>query len=309
MSTRRIGLDVGGTKCLGVVVDDGGQVLQQQRVPTPKGPDAIIDTLAGLVGELGPATTVGVGMPGLVTRDGVLRAAPNLVDIRDFRVAELLSRRVGLPVEVDNDATCATVAEWRCGVARGADEYVLVALGTGIGGGLVSGGRLMRGANGFAGEIGHMVVDPQGPPCPCGRSGCWERFASGSGLGRLAREAAESHGAPRLVELAGGNVDDVRGEHVQRAALEGDPGALAVIDDFARWVALGLANLTNLIDPSLIVIGGFLAADGPLYLEPIRRWFARSLFAPDLRAHPAVEFAELGQLAGAVGASLLHDVH
>jgi glucokinase len=154
-----------------------------------------------------------------------------------------------------------------------------------------------------------MVVDPDGPPCPCGRRGCWERYASGSGLARLAREAAVGKRISRVVELAGGDPEYVRGEHVQAAAREGDADALAVIDLFGRWVALGLVNLTNVLDPELFVLGGGLAASADLYLDPIQKWFTELLYAPHLRPHPRLAFAELGERAGAVGAALLHDVH
>jgi glucokinase len=306
---RRAGIDVGGTKFLGVVLDDAGTVIDEARVPTPKGPDAIVDGLAELARRLAPFDSIGLGVPGLVTRDGVIRASPNLVDIADFRVGERLSAAIDHHVEVDNDATCATVAEWKFGAARGLEDFAMVTLGTGIGGGVVAGGRLVRGTNGFAGEIGHMVIDPNGPPCPCGRRGCWERFASGSGLGRLAREAAVGKRASRMVELAGGDADAVRGEHVHQAAAEGDDQALAVVDEFARWVGLGLANLTNLLDPATFVLGGGLAESADLFLAPIERWFGQLLYSPDLRPHPTLAFAQLGARAGAVGAALLADVH
>ncbi len=305
---RRLGIDVGGTKNLAVVLDAQGEVIDQQRRPTPKGPEAIIDTLAELATSCAPFDSIGVGVPGLVGRDGVLHASPNLVEINFFRVGELLSARLGRRVQVDNDATCATAAEWKVGAARGATDMVMVTLGTGIGGGVVAGSALIRGANGFTGEIGHMVVDPDGPPCPCGRSGCWERYASGSGLARLAREAAVGRRLGRVVALAGGDAEHVRGEHVQAAAREGDTDALQVIDAFGRWVALGLANLTNILDPQVFVLGGGLAAAADLYLSPIQAWFARLLYSPDLRPHPKLVFAELGERAGAVGAALLGDV-
>ena len=305
---RRLGIDVGGTKCLAVVLDHTGAVVGEERRPTPHGTQAIIDTIVALADECRPFTSIGVGVPGLVTREGMLRAAPNLVDIADFRVGELLTERLGVAVEVDNDATCAKVAEWKCGAARGSSDCVLVTLGTGIGGGIVAGGVLLRGANGFTGEIGHMVVDPHGPPCPCGRNGCWERYASGNGLGQQAREAAGGGGLARVVELAGGDAASVRGEHVQVAAAEGDAAALAVIDGYARWVALGLVNLTNILDPQMFVLGGGLATAGELYLAPIHRWMTRLLYAPELRPHPEVVFAEWGERAGAVGAALLPTV-
>jgi len=150
-----------------------------------------------------------------------------------------------------------------------------------------------------------MVVNPDGPRCPCGRRGCWERYASGSGLAMLAREAATGRRLRNVVAHAGGDPQAVRGEHVQAAARDGDSEALAVIDDFGRWVALGLSNLTNAFDPELFVLGGGLAAGADLYLDPIVKWYAELLYQPDLRPMPRVEFAEWGPLAGAVGAALL----
>lgn len=304
-----VGIDVGGTKCLGVAVDPTGEVLDEQRRPTPRGPDSLrplIETLGELAEALAPdGAAVGVGVPGLVTLDGVLRAAPNLDGVADFDVAGLLGARLGRAVAVSNDATCAALAEHTSGAGQGFADLVLVTLGTGIGGGLVLDGRLQRGANGFTGEYGHMVVDPDGPPCPCGRRGCWERYASGSGLARLAREAAVGRRTDRVLALAGGDPEAVRGEMVQQAAREGDAGALAVIDEFGRWVALGLVNLTNALDPGVFVLGGGLAAGADLYLDPIRRWFGELLYQPELRPLPEVRFARWGERAGAVGAALL----
>jgi len=312
VSVRTVGIDVGGTKCLGVALDEHGDVVAEARRLTPRGDGSLpelIETLAELATDLGPYDELGVGVPGLVTHDGVLRAAPNLDGVADFDVAGLLGERLGRSVFVDNDATCAAVSEWQFGAGRGSSDMVLVTLGTGIGGGLVAGGRLQRGSNGFAGEYGHMVVDPAGPPCPCGRRGCWERYASGSGLARLAREAAVGRRVNRVIEIAGGDPEAVRGEMVQQAAREGDADALAVIDDFGRWVALGLVNLTNVLDPDRFVLGGGLAAGADLYIDPIRRWFGELIYQPELRPMPEVAFARWNERAGAVGAALLYSVH
>ncbi len=216
----------------------------------------------------------------MVTRSGVIKASPNLIDITDFEVGRMLSERLGFLVEVGNDATCAAAAEWQVGSARGATDMVMVTLGTGIGGGVVAGGQLIRGANGFTGEIGHMVVDPDGLPCPCGRRGCWERYASGSGLAQIAREAAIGKRLRRVMQLAGGDPEHVRGENVQAAAREGQ----------------------------MFVLGGGLAASGDLYLGPIQKWFTELLYAPDLRPHPQLVFASLGERAGAVGAALMTEL-
>lgn len=304
---RRAGIDVGGTKCLGVVIDSSGEVLQVERQPTPRDPDQLIAVLATMARSFGDIDAIGVGVPGLITREGVIRASPNLFDVRDLAVGSRLSEQLARRVFVENDATCAAIAEWKSGVAMGRSDVVVVTLGTGIGGGIVADGRVVRGRNGFAGEIGHMIVDPSGPRCPCGLHGCWERFASGSALAARARDLV-SAGGGRAIVAAAGIATDVRGEHVEVAAREGDAEALAVIDDFCRWVAIGLANLANVLDPELFVIGGGLASTGDAYLPAIRKWFGQMLYAPELRPHPAIELARHRELAGAIGAAHLAEV-
>ena len=301
-----IGVDLGGTKCLGVALD-GGQVVAETRAATPKGAEPLVAEILDLVEELegyGGIEAVGVGAPGLVDRDGVLRFAPNLsLDGEALDLRSPLEARLAVPVTVDNDATCAAWGERQVGAAQGLDDVILATLGTGIGGGIVTDGSVERGANGFAGEIGHMVVDPNGPPCPCGQRGCWERFASGSGLGRLAREAVHAGRAPRVLQLAGGDPEAVRGEHVTRAVAEGDAEAAAVLDRFAWWLALGLANLTNIFDPQAFVLGGGLVRAGESLLAPTRATLRELL--PKARPDVAVLPATLGERAGPVGAACL----
>ncbi|HYA67837.1 MAG TPA: ROK family protein [Acidimicrobiales bacterium] len=319
------GIDVGGTKMLGVALDADDHILAEVRVPTPRrfGRDprdraadgALVDALARVVDRLAAelasssvagACDVGVGVPGLVDDHGVLRFAPNLpvgtgVDVG----AQLAGRLHGARVVVDNDATCAGLAEWTSGAATGLSDVVMVTLGTGIGGGVVAGGRVLRGANGFAAEIGHMVVDPAGPPCPCGKRGCWERYASGSGLARLAREAAHAGRLDVVVDLAGGDPEAVRGEHVTDAAAYGDAGALGVLAELGWWLALGLANLAAVLDPEAFVLGGGLADHLELVLGPTRRAFDDLLVDRRYRPEIAIRPALLGERAGAIGAARL----
>lgn len=317
-----IGIDVGGTKILGLVVDAAGAVLAEAKAPTPRllalastgepGGDAVIDSIAGLVEQLleqvGPAvvSSVGVGVPGLVDDTGMLRFAPNLPGGEGLDVRGQLSERLtGLRVVVDNDATCAVIGEWIYGAAAGASDAVVVTLGTGIGGGLVVNGKVARGALGYAGEIGHMVVDPSGPVCPCGKRGCWERFASGSGLGRLAREAAHAGRLDEVLGRAGGDPETVRAEDVTTAAAAGDAAAQAVLEELGWWLALGLANLANILDPSVFVLGGGLVDALDLVLEPVRSSFDDLVEGRFGRPEVMIRLAQLGERAGAVGAGVL----
>ena len=305
-----IGIDVGGTKVLGVVTDGSGAVLDEVRAATPLDDGLrMVATMARVANELRArrpdASALGAGVAGLVTLDGVVRVSPNLPSVVELPVGSLLEEAVGLPARVDNDATCALWGEHRRGAARGVDDVALVTLGTGVGGAFVLGGRLARGANGFAGEVGHMVVERDGIPCVCGRRGCWERYASGAGLGRMGRELAEAGSAPRLVELAGGDAACVRGEHVTGAAAEGDEGAVGVMALFADWLAIGLMNLTQIVDVSRFVIGGGLVEAGDVLLDPVRAAYERRAVAPEHRPPVEIVPAAMGEYAGAVGAALL----
>jgi glucokinase len=293
------------------VAVEAGTVVDERRVPTPSGGTALLDALAEVATSVsggGAVAGVGIGVPGLVDRDGVLRFAPNLPGVMDLAIRAELEARLGVPVRVDNDATCAAWGERQLGAARGYDDVILVALGTGIGGGIVAGGALMRGGNGFSGEIGHMVVDPNGPDCPCGQRGCWERFASGSGLGRLAHIAVAEGRATRVLALAGGDPALVRGEHVTVAAAESDVEARGVMAELGRWVALGLVNLTQVFDPQAFVLGGGLVEAGELLLGPVRQAFDGMLGGRAHRPPVAVVAATLGEHAGAIGASCLFEI-
>lgn len=318
------GLDLGGTKLLGVVVDADAPVdqsderfgiLLSEKIPTPhEGVEHLLVAMTDLIDRLRDGArarfgaevgAVGLGAPGLVDRDGVMHAGPNLPGIEHFAFADRLQVATGLPVTVDNDATCAAWGEHERGRWGGYDHTLFLTLGTGIGAGVTVRGELLRGTHGFGGEAGHMIVDPNGPPCPCGRQGCWERYGSGSGLARLARDAAEAGRAPRVVELAGGDPEEVRGEQVTAAAHEGAPGALAIMDRFGWWVALGIANLVAVLDSEVVIIGGGLVEAGDVVMDPIRRAFPRLMFGMAARPSVHIERASMGESAGGIGAALL----
>jgi glucokinase len=278
-------------------------------VPTPPGGEGLLEVLADVVQALatdGEAPmAVGIGVPGLVDREGVLRAGAHLQHVANLPLAAGLTERCGVPVAVDNDANGHAVAEHRGGAAQGVDDAIVVTLGTGIGAGVIIDGRLVRGAHGFAGEPGHMVVDPNGPPCPCGQRGCWERFASGSGLARLARDAALGGRLDAAVDLAGGDAELVRGEHVTATARQGDADSLAVLDQLADWIAVGLANLVNIFDPELVVIGGGLVDAADLLLPRAQEHVHERVLAGGRRPLVPIVPAVLGEQAGAIGVALL----
>lgn len=286
----RVGIDVGGTKCLGVLLDDDDAVISFVRHPTPSGND-LVERLCLIVSELcavvpdADEVTVGVGLPGLVTFDGVFRASPHIAHVVDLPVASMMSQQLNISVRIDNDATAAAYAEWQVGAARGAHDAIIVTLGTGIGGGIIAGGQLQRGAHGHAGEFGHMIVDVEGPECACGQRGCWELYASGSGLRRLS-----------------GGID---GEELMARATQGDQIARDVVEQFSCWVGRGLAGLTNALDPTMVVIGGGLVKTSDVFLGRVSHWLAEYAYGATTRELPHIVPAQLGEQAGAIGSALL----
>ncbi len=286
-----VGLDLGGTKVLGVRLSPGGEIRAEERRDTPLAGEDLIAELADLVGALddGSVRAVGVGAAGMIGRDGTVAYGPNVAAFRDgLALRERLEPAAELPVVVDNDANAAAWGEFVYGAAADDDDALVITLGTGIGGGVISQGELIRGAHGFAAEIGHFQVVADGPRCACGEVGHWEAVASGPALGRMAEE--------RL---------GISGEEVGRRATEGDTEAQAVVADFADCVAIGLAGLVNIFDPGVIVVSGGLVEMGDALLDPVRRSLAGRIEAPGARPEVAIVPATLGIHAGAVGAATM----
>jgi glucokinase len=304
-----IGVDAGGTKVEALLVDvnGGGRILDRRLAQTPAtDAEATTRTIVALARQLmegrNDVSAVGVGAAGMVDRGGVMRFAPN-VAWREVPLAEMVQSGVGLPTLVDNDANVAAWGEFRFGAGRGCNDMLLVTVGTGIGGGIVAGGKLFRGGHGFAGEIGHVIVEPNGPLCGCGNLGCWEQVASGRAIGRLGREAAQEHPESLIVELAGGDASAVTGLAVTAAAMKGDPVAVGILAEVGRRLGEGIAGLVNILDPDKVVIGGGVIEAGELILEPARRSFVDSVEAPEHRPEVPLVPAMMGNDAGAVGAA------
>jgi glucokinase len=306
-----IGIDIGGTKVLGGVVDADGTVLATARRQTPGvSVPAVEDTIVEVVDALSAAydvAAVGVGAAGFVdvTQSTVL-FSPHLA-WRDEPLREALRRRIPVPVIVDNDANTAALAECRFGAGLGHRYVLCITLGTGIGGALVIDGVVFRGANGMAGEFGHVQVVPDGHRCECGNRGCWEQYASGNALVRDAREllltgSPVAHGLRNRVD---GDPDRLTGPLITDAARDGDPLAVELISDIGTWLGVGLAGMTAAFDPGAVIIGGGVSAAGELLLGPTRQAFSRTLVGRGHRREPVISTAALGPEAGFVGAATL----
>jgi glucokinase len=304
-----IGVDIGGTNVRAAVVDATGAELAQEWAPSPSHDwDGIRGQILESVATLRTGheiAAVGIGAAGLVDREGVIHYAPNVPGFLGTPVQAEIAAATGLPTVVDNDANAAALGELAHGAARGVRDALVITLGTGVGGGIIVDGRVLRGAHGFAAEIGHFTVDPHGPVCACGEPGHWEAVASGNALGRMAREAARLGDAPGVLKIAGGDPDAVVGTHVTEAARAGVADALALLDRYAEAVALGFVGLANILDPEVIVVSGGLVEEGDLLLGPVRAAFDGHIEGSRYRPAPRIVAAELGGRAGTIGAAVM----
>jgi glucokinase len=303
------GIDIGGTKIAGAVVDGEGAILEEARVESPAtDPSAIEAAVAGLVAGLAarhPVTAVGVGAAGYIDADrSTVLFAPNIA-WRDEPLGRDLSHLTGLPVTIENDANAAAWGEFRYGAGRDVEDQLMITVGTGVGGGVIAGGRLLRGGYGVAGEIGHLCVVPDGRQCGCGNRGCFEQYGSGSALVRATREAAVGPSllARDLLDRAGGDPAAITGPLITAAAQEGDRFAIEQLRSLGRWLGHGIASLVAVLDPAVIVIGGGVSEAGDLLLGPIRDTFANALTGRGYRPQAEIRPAVLGNRAGVIGAA------
>jgi len=309
-----VGVDLGGTKIYTGLADTEGRLLSEVKVPTAaeNGYIAVVERIASTIGEVcsragvsaGTVSAVGVGAPGpLNPETGLIHLAPNL-GWENVPLGNDLQGLIQLPVLLENDANLAALGEHRFGTGRGVSDLVFITVSTGIGGGLILNNTLYRGAGFAAGEIGHTVVDPDGPSCSCGSRGCLETLASGRAIGRQARELIASGGGRGMLTQAGGVADQVTAVTVFEAATGGDPEALVLVRKAARYLGIGIANILNVLNPPLVVLGGGVMESGAMILELInaetRAYALREAYAA-ARLVPA----ELGDRMGLMGAIAL----
>ncbi|WP_396275328.1 ROK family protein [Glutamicibacter sp. PS] len=307
--SKAIGVDIGGTKIAAGLVDSAGRIVRQLRRETPKSDAQTVErTIVDLVTELSAGEAgipVGVGAAGWMDAAGEnVLFSPHLA-WRNEPVRARLRDLMGAEVTLVNDADAAGWAEYRFGAARAESDVVCLTLGTGIGGAMILGGEVYRGRFGVAGEFGHQVIVPGGHRCACGNRGCWEQYASGNALGRDGAELVRS-GSPvahNLIAAVNGAPEEVTGAIVTRLAAEGDPACRDLISEMGQWLGLGIANLSAVLDPGMIVIGGGLGAASAQLVATADESYRKTLSGRGYRPYAVVAQAQLGAEAGLIGAA------
>ena len=303
-----VGIDIGGTKILGALVDQAGQVLEERRVPSPANdPNQMVSVVSDLILELSAdheIAGVGVAAAGFMDKARTeILYAPNL-NWRHEPLKQRISERIGRDLIIENDANAAGWAEFRFGAARDVDSMVMLTLGTGVGGAVVNDGQLLTGGFGIGAELGHITVVDQGEQCGCGRKGCLEQYASGTALLRAAKRLADSESSEgarlRELQLQAG---ELSGHEVYQAVQEGDSGALQLVTEAAKRLGHGMASITAVLDPEIFVIGGGLSELGDLILEPVRAEYLKQLPARGFRPEAKIVIADFTNHAGVVGAA------
>jgi glucokinase len=302
-----IGVDVGGTKIAAAVVSPEGKILNEVRYPTQAvPPNRLIETIARAITEVKVGFEVGgvcLAVPGLIlAAENKVIFAPNLHEIENIRLDEKIGSSIGMPVTVENDANAAAWGEFRYGAGKDVEHQVFITLGTGVGGGIITHGVLLRGAQGAGGELGHVTIDATGPRCGCGNYGCLEALASGTAIRRRAREVANDRPGSALGRLAVER--EVLGEDVTRLAQEGDEASISVLEVTGRWLGIGLAGFVNTFNPEVIPVGGGASRAGELILEPARREVHLRARSPS-RDLVEIKEATLGPESGVLGAAAL----
>ncbi len=308
-----IGIDLGGTKISTALVDTAGTIIAHDYREThaTEGQKAVIERMLDAARRVmvragvnqAQVAAAGIGAPGpLDVEAGVVVAPPNLPGWDRVPLRRLIESRLGITTFLENDANAAALGEYRFGAGRGVEHMIYVTASTGIGGGLILNGRLYHGASGMAGEIGHITIMPYGPLCGCGNRGCLEALASGTAIARQAGERV-ARGAPTLIaDLAGGDPERVTAKLVAEAASQGDMEAQEILAEAMHYLGIGMANLVNLFNPQLIVIGGGLTNIGEMLFGPVQRAIDRRAL-PTLAQAVRVVRAELGDNAGVLGAA------
>ena len=313
---KYVGVDIGGTNLKAGLADENGQLLavQKMKVASITDQQSLAWTIVAMTQELAKSAGVpldeiayvGVGVPGTVEiRSGSIGYTCNL-PLRDVPLRKLFHHYLPIPLYIENDANCAALAEYYVGAGRDSKRFVTITLGTGVGAGIIHNGKIYHGANGMAGEVGHTVIQRNGLPCPCGRHGCWEQYASASALKRMTAEAVAAHPDSILARVVAENDGHVSGQSAFIAARQGDPVGQRICDEYVGYLACGIVNVVNVFQPDALAIGGGVSneADEQLLL-PVQRCVERESIPCAKNRRTRIVKAELGNQAGIIGAALL----
>jgi len=311
----RVGVDLGGTNISVGVVDEAYQIIGRggRKTNAPRPAEeifadigaAVRDAVANAGLQMGDIASVGIGTPGSIEKAAGEISFANNLEFHHVPAKAQLEALLGCPVYLENDANCAALGEALAGCGKGENSFIAITLGTGVGGGIVIGGKIIHGVNDCAGECGHIVIDIDGVPCNCGRQGCWECYASATALIRQTREAMEEHPESFCWELAGGSLDNVNGRIAFDAWRAGDPVGTMLVERYMRYVAVGLGNLINALQPAMICVGGGIGHEGENLLAPLRELIKKERYSIYAAAQTQLVSAALGNDAGIIGAAAL----
>lgn len=306
----RLGIDIGGSKIAAALIDESGSIIQQIRRPSDRSADSkqfislLFETVNTLCPKRSQISFCGVGYPGSISRQGHIISSPNLPMLIGLPLKNELEKLLSVAVAVDNDANCAALAELKFGALQNAGQAILLTLGTGIGGGIICNGELYRGVSGTAGEVGHMIIHPNGRPCSCGNKGCWEKYASAKALTALLRKQAMADPNSILWQIACGNIKNI-GAHCTEAALKkDDQAAVIALEEYLEELSTGISNLCCLFDPQIIAIGGGLSALYPYFAQKLQTLVKQKVYSGDAWQGKLIK-ARFGNNAGLIGAAFL----
>lgn len=313
-----LGIDLGGTNIAAAVVDDNYKIIGEGKVKTncPRPAEQIADSIyeAGMMAvensglKLDDIADVGVGCPGSVnTKTGIICFSNNL-GFSNTPMGELLESRFGRKVYLENDANAAALGEKYAGAGKGADQFIAITLGTGVGGGVIINDIILSGANSAGGELGHIVIVKDGEPCSCGRNGCWEAYASATALIRQTKAAMEADKQSKMWEIAG-CLDEVNGKTAFDGMRADDATAKAVVKQYCEYVACGLTDIINIFQPDVLCIGGGISKEGETLCGPVREYVERERYSKNVDKQTVIKPAELGNDAGIIGAALLGNIY
>ncbi len=314
-----LGIDLGGTNIAAGVVDENYQIVGRGKKKTacPRPAAEICDDMAAAAKmavedaglTMADIATVGVGAPGSINPYTGMIATSNNLQFSNVPMGEMLKERLGFDIYMENDASAAAYGEFIAGAGVGTKDFIAITLGTGVGGGIIIDGKLFSGANLSGGELGHTVIVVDGAPCTCGRKGCWEAYASATGLINLTRQAMREHPDTVMWKLCEGDIDKVSGRTAYDGMRAGDGTACQVVDSYVKYVACGILNTVNTFQPDVLCIGGGISKEGDTLLNPIKEIVERDRFTKNLEKQTELKIAKLGNDAGIIGAAYIYRLY